>query len=373
MATSVSAAGLVGRPAGADFLRAQAAAARNGSRASARLRVAGSARSDEPGVRRHTPHAAEELCETGRKLYLHALHEYRIPGESVAGAPCLVESGLLYPDADDPAWLRPTPPVVALPRLLEDIEARVARQRSRAAQLASAFEPFLTLADAHTPDVAESQVTVLKGVTRIRRAVAQAMSDAAREVLGIQPSDSRPGLLPHNEPWRMAEFAARGGQMRTLSRPQTTRDTLPGRSYPDRPPVVCEVRTLDQLPHCLLIFDRDVAFIPAADGGGITFEVRSPALISYLSTAFDVLWRLATPTYGDDTPSPPAHAVSQAQRAIARLLTEGHNDSEIARLLGMNIRTVRLHVAKLAGLLGSGSRTQLGYLIGRSGLLDPLR
>lgn len=49
---------------------------------------------------------------------------------------------------------------------------------------------------------------------------------------------------------------------------------------------------------------------------------------------------------------------------------EGHTDSAIADRLGLNIRTARLHIAKLAAQLGSESRAQLGYLIGRSGILE---
>jgi hypothetical protein len=36
----------------------------------------------------------------------------------------------------------------------------------------------------------------------------------------------------------------------------------------------------------------------------------------------------------------------------------------------MNMRTARVHIAKLAATLGSDSRAQLGYLIARSGILD---
>ncbi|WP_051852508.1 helix-turn-helix transcriptional regulator [Streptomyces aureocirculatus] len=336
-----------------------------------RLRMAAPARGGAPSDRRHVPHEPEELCEAGRALYARALRECGLHRESVADAPCLLDSGLLHPRADDPAWLLPTPPLVALPRLLAGIEARVARQRGRASRLASAFEPFLQLAPAAVPDTTASLVTVLKGTTRIRRAVRQALADASHEALGIHPGDpDRPQMLPHNEPWRMADFAERGGRLRTLSRPESAFDSLPGRAHPDRPVLSCEVRTLDELPPCLLVFDRTIAFIPAVDDGGIVFELRSPALVGYLATAFDIMWRLATPLYRDDTPRPPVHAVSQVQRVIARMLTEGHTDAEIAHRLDMNVRTVRLHVAKLAGLLGSSSRTQLGFLIGRSGILD---
>lgn len=37
----------------------------------------------------------------------------------------------------------------------------------------------------------------------------------------------------------------------------------------------------------------------------------------------------------------------------------------------MNVRTARVHIAKLAATLGSDSRAQLGYLIARSEILDP--
>ena len=66
-------------------------------------------------------------------------------------------------------------------------------------------------------------------------------------------------------------------------------------------------------------------------------------------------------------PSP--DGIPPRQRAIAGLLVEGHTDAVIAERLGMNIRTARVHIAKLAATLGSESRAQLGYLIAESGIL----
>jgi DNA-binding NarL/FixJ family response regulator len=70
-------------------------------------------------------------------------------------------------------------------------------------------------------------------------------------------------------------------------------------------------------------------------------------------------------------PQPVRGGITPRQRAIAGLLIEGHTDAVIAERLGMNIRTAREHIAKLAAHLGSESRAQLGYLIGRSGILGP--
>ncbi|MBO4257054.1 helix-turn-helix domain-containing protein, partial [Streptomyces griseorubiginosus] len=69
-------------------------------------------------------------------------------------------------------------------------------------------------------------------------------------------------------------------------------------------------------------------------------------------------------------PEPAPDGITPRQRAIATLLVEGHTDAVIADRLGLNIRTARVHIAKLAATLGSDSRAQLGYLIARSGILD---
>ena len=68
-----------------------------------------------------------------------------------------------------------------------------------------------------------------------------------------------------------------------------------------------------------------------------------------------------------------AHLEMPTVHSLEHLMAEhmrSHTDAVIADRLGMNIRTARVHIAKLAATLGSGSRAQLGYLIGQSGILD---
>ncbi|WP_225987218.1 helix-turn-helix transcriptional regulator [Streptomyces spectabilis] len=329
----------------------------------------GAMRETDTGPSAHPPHGPDVLCEQARDLYARALRDGRVAADA-PHADCLRPFGLLRADpAGEHGWLLPAAPAVALPRLLADIERRVARHRGRAARLATAFEPFIRAEPVPDPDSAAAHLTVLKGVPRIRTAVRQALADACEELLTIQPSRPRPRLLPHDEPWRMAEFVARGGQPRTLAKPPLA-CAPPPRTHPLGPAVDGEARTLDELPPCLIVLDRRVAFLPADAHGEIAFEVRSPALISYVASAFDILWRLARPLYREDTPPLPDQAVSPVQLEIARLLTEGLTDTDIAGRTGMNVRTVRVHIAKVAQALGSTSRTQLGFLISRSGMLE---
>ncbi|GAA2299993.1 hypothetical protein GCM10010234_48430 [Streptomyces hawaiiensis] len=130
------------------------------------------------------------------------------------------------------------------------------------------------------------------------------------------------------------------------------------------------MRSLDEVPDRLIAIDRAVAFIPADKDGRLALEIRHPALVDHLVTTFDRLWRLATPMHPTAAPQPSHNGITPRQHAIAALLVEGHTDAVIADRLGMNIRTARVHIAKLAATLGSQSRAQLGYLIGQSGILD---
>lgn len=199
------------------------------------------------------------------------------------------------------------------------------------------------------------------------------MAEATREMLCIQPSAHYGGGRGEAaQAVAMARDQAlldRGARIRTLYQ-HTQRHAPLVRARYERLRGDAEARTLDELTDRLLVIDRAVAFIPANEDGTVALEVRHPALISYFVTTFDRLWRLATPMHPQSVQRPPAGGATPRQRAIAGLLVEGHTDAVIAERLGMNVRTAREHIAKLAAWLGSTSRAQLGYLIARSGILD---
>lgn len=130
-----------------------------------------------------------------------------------------------------------------------------------------------------------------------------------------------------------------------------------------------EIRTLEELIERLIVFDRTVAFIPVSDDRRVALELRHPGLVDYLIKVFEQLWRRAVPLSEEVTYTHMHDGITGVQRSIAQLLVEGHVDEAIARRLGMNVRTCRAHIARLATALGSGSRAQLGFLIAQSGIL----
>ncbi|MEW2608765.1 helix-turn-helix transcriptional regulator [Streptomyces sp. NPDC047880] len=320
----------------------------------------------------HPEHGAEELCPGGAGLYELALREGHVAAEAARAAPCLVDFGLLRPAVDDLRRLEPVAPAVALHRLLRTSGERIAQERRREERLTAAFEPLMDLEGHRAVAEANPALRLLDGKGRINQALTEALANASQELLTIQP---RTGL-PREQVAAAYAVAIRrdqalldrGGRIRTLY-PHTLRHSPTTVAYHERLSGDVEARALDEITDRLIIVDRDVAFIPA-DGNGVALEIRHPAIIEYMATTFDRLWRLATPVFPEATPQPSHNGITPRQHAIAALLVEGHTDAVIADRLGMNIRTARVHIAKLAATLGSQSRAQLGYLIGRSGILD---
>ncbi|MFE0174673.1 LuxR C-terminal-related transcriptional regulator [Streptomyces sp. NPDC059002] len=318
----------------------------------------------------HIPHDVEELCAAGTAVYARALREGHVLSSDAEQAPCLINFGLLHPDLHDVQQLRPTAPAVALPRLLRTIEDRISHHRLREERLAASFESFLAL-DSKSLPREPSVITVLEGLPRIHSAIDQAVAKTTQEVLIIQPGGARsPEQMAESLP-RAQEILSRGGRMRTLYQ-HTTRHSMPVLGHYGLLQGDVEARTLDELTERLFIFDRTTAFVPVSDDLDhlVALELRYAPLVEYFATTFWRLWNLATPMFPDIAPQPVKNGITTRQHAIATLLTEGLTDTEIASRLGMNVRTARVHIAKLAATLGSHSRAQLGYLIGQSGILD---
>jgi DNA-binding CsgD family transcriptional regulator len=321
----------------------------------------------------HREHGIEELCDAGTALYEQALRDGHVPAADAAGVPCLTDLGLLHPAVDDLARLEPMPPAALLGHLLRGSRARIADERRREERLTELFEPLLRLGTPQGTDPDTPTLRILSGTERINGAIGDAMACATEEVLCIQ---SHAGLTgPRGEAAAAAAFARdqalldRGARIRALY--QHTLRHLPA-VYGNLEQLRGDfaARGLDELPDRLIVVDRVVAFVPAGDDGRLALEVRHPALLRYFATAFERLWGLATPMYPEAVRQPSLNGVTPRQRAIAALLVEGHTDAVVAERLGMNVRTARVHIARLAATLGSESRAQLGYLIARSGILD---
>ncbi|GHJ91802.1 hypothetical protein SNE510_13210 [Streptomyces sp. NE5-10] len=312
-------------------------------------------------------HSHTELCAAGSELYASALRTGRIPRSDAIEAPCLLDLSLLHPDPDDAQWLRPVPPSAALAQLLQPIEREILEHRRMTVALSDAFEPFMAITAFDAANT--SAITVLEGIDRINTTLDRTVANCQKELLTVQPGGGRPAHALSEALRRVSPLLGRGIDMRTLYQ-HTARHTELTLNYLEHVGPEVQVRTLEEIIDRLIIIDREVAFIPARSDRQVALELRHPGLVAYLGGVFDQFWHLAVPIRDEIPYDAKTDDISGVQRSIARLLVEGHVDEAIARRLGMNVRTCRAHIAKLAAALGSGSRAQLGYLIARSGLLE---
>ncbi|MER5792093.1 helix-turn-helix transcriptional regulator [Streptomyces sp. NPDC001980] len=320
----------------------------------------------------HAEHGVEDLCAAGAELYGCALGDGHVSAQDATKVPCLVDLGLLHPAPDDPGRMEPVAPAVALNRMLRGARVRIAGEWRRQERLAELFAPLMHIAPEPGTVPASPALRLLSGTRRINQAIGEAMAQAREEVLCIQPHAGMVGArgtaAESTAYGRDKAFLDRGGRFRTLYQ-HTLFHVQAVYTYTESLKGDNVARGLDEVPDRLVVIDRTVAFLPADGDGSLALEVRHPALIGYFATAFDRLWHLATPLFPKAEQRPTVNGVTPRQQAIAALLVEGHTDAVIAARLGMNIRTARVHIAKLATTLGSESRAQLGYLIGQSGIL----
>ncbi|GGZ81256.1 LuxR C-terminal-related transcriptional regulator [Streptomyces echinoruber] len=325
----------------------------------------------EHGTDEH-PHGADRLCEAGDRVYSRAVRRGRVPRRDAETAPCLLELALLHPDPDDMDWLVPTAPQEVMTRLLRAVYDEVGESHRRVGSAVAAFERYTGLGRRDPAASTEgSSIRVLDGLARIQAAMDEATEACTTEVLTVQPGGIRREHELAEGLHRAMTLRGRGVRMRDLYN-HVARHGQGLLTYLELMGDAVEARTLDEVIDRLILFDRTVAFIPANPERTMALELRHPALIQYLATVFERLWRLAIPLTAP-LPDTGIEGISHREQSIAALLAEGHQDAVIAERLGISVRTCRAHIARLSETLGAASRTQLGVRIAQAGLDGPPR
>jgi DNA-binding CsgD family transcriptional regulator len=127
------------------------------------------------------------------------------------------------------------------------------------------------------------------------------------------------------------------------------------------------VRILAEVPFRLAITGASAALM--SEDFGLPTErrlvIRQPALVGALVVMVEELWGKAMSVPGLDA-QPGAQGASD-QRLLLSELAAGAKDEQIARALGMSVRTVRRRVADVMDELGADSRFQAGVEAVRRG------
>ncbi|MEU9050506.1 LuxR C-terminal-related transcriptional regulator [Streptomyces sp. NPDC048384] len=319
------------------------------------------------GTEEH-PHGADRLCDAGDRVYSRAVRRGRVQRQDAEPVPCLLELALLHPDPDDMDWLVPTSPQEVMTRLLRGVYDEVSASQRRVGSAVAAFEWYAGLGPQlpQASGVEGTAIRVLDGDSRIQGALDEATQACTSQVLTVQPGGIRPEHELTEGLHRAMELRGRGVRMRDLYT-HVARHGQGLLNYLELMGDSVEARTLDEVIDRLILFDRTVAFVPANADRTMALELRHPALVNYLVTVFERLWRLAIPLTAP-LPDTGIEGISHREQSIAALLAEGHQDAVIAERLGISVRTCRAHIARLSETLGAASRTQLGVRIAQVGL-----
>ncbi|QCC76308.1 hypothetical protein E2C04_02140 [Nocardioides daphniae] len=126
-----------------------------------------------------------------------------------------------------------------------------------------------------------------------------------------------------------------------------------------------EIRLLPEVRSRLAIVGDDRALIPEQPGltNVRAIVLRDAAIVAPLRLYYEELWNqaVALPVFD-------AHDVRQdARRLLLSQMADGARDEQIARTLGIGLRTVRRRIASLMEELGAETRFQAGVEAVRRG------
>ena len=259
------------------------------------------------------------------------------------------------------------PPDRALTRLIDDESQRL---RSRDAQLASlrGWLPALSAEHVHEPRPRGEPVAVERveggDVGQLIRTLS---ARATGDLLWLRPDTWR---LPEGrevDPW-IGELIRSGRRSRAIY-PVEALEVAPG-AVARRARLGEQIRVLPQLPGRIAILGEGAALLPEdlAAPGPRRLVVRHRGLVSVLTLLFESLWAQALPVPAlEERRGEPGPRTDRA--LLLEQLTGGAKDEQIARALGLSLRTVRRRVADLLVELGASSRFQAGVEAARRGLL----
>ena len=189
-------------------------------------------------------------------------------------------------------------------------------------------------------------------------------AQASGEVRWLRP-DQWQHAWDDNSAALVRELRRQGRRIRTI---------YPARMVLEAPHVLAsraalgeEIRVMVDVPSRLIVLGDETALMPEPMGVAPTprLVIRQRGIVEALGLLFDLLWdRAATPQLGEDG----GPALDQRRMLLEQLAT-GAQDEQIARRLGISLRTVRRRVAELMTELGVDSRFAAGVEAVRRGWL----
>lgn len=302
------------------------------------------------------------LALSGGELSTVASALQRTTDELVSDLGPLIERGIASVHGGRLTVMGPTEALAAVIRL----QVAAAADISGSLQTVASAVPFLTAAATRPAPDEVDEMGLLDGEV--------SSGGNPQSLLTTLISQSRGDMLWFRpDAWRMPrESAVAQVVAAAIASGRRSRAIYPAVALQEAPEVLRvraeageQVRVIDDLPTRLLVIGGTHALLPEplgfADEPRIL--VRQPALVQAARMLFELVWEKASPVVELDL----GEARPHLRRFLVQQLAEGAKDEQIARTLGISLRTVRRRVASLMVELGADSRFQAGVEAVRRG------
>jgi len=286
-------------------------------------------------------------------------------GEFEAVAVTLIDAGIVVAR---PEAVRVLSPELAVSRLLESA-AEGARNAHDLLLTISRALPHIAARTAGVPATQlEESAQPIDGELFRSRYLPETLATIVQRTTGdlawLRPDQWR-------EPWEedmnalVAEVVASGRRVRAI---------YPVRALTEAPAVLEaraeigeEVRLIPEPPTRLLVIGVTHTILPEPLGNAASprIMVRQRGIVEAMGLFFEQLWERASPIAEYEQGA----KGDEVRRQLLAQLATGSQDEQIARRLGMSLRTVRRRVAEVMAELGAESRFQAGVEAARRGWL----
>lgn len=260
-------------------------------------------------------------------------------------------------------------PEIALLRLLDQERARLRDHMDLHGRIKALAESFL---QAGPPErAAGAEVEILRDYRRIQQ-VLEDITDTVRHTLRSMHPVVHGREIPERALGRDRRQIEKGVHVRSIFSRRLTSVPEDADHLRAKARLGVQVRISPVVPMNMVIADEQFALLPVdpANVPAGAILARGSALVRSYLTLFEHCWHSATPYGEQDQPVRSGEAITEQQRAALRMLASGMKDEQVARGLGVSVRTVSRMISELMQELGASSRFEAGVRAGRVGWLD---
>ncbi|MEU2119367.1 helix-turn-helix domain-containing protein [Streptomyces sp. NPDC016459] len=262
-------------------------------------------------------------------------------------------------------------PDVALLRLLRRERDRLQDRLAATSRAHTAIEalagPFLRAGAAPRSEV---EVEIVTDPQRVARELTE-LTDTVRTAVHVMHTGSvrREDMAAELE--RDRSRAARGVRVRAMYSRRVGTVPEMTQHLADRAALGVELRLSPVVPMNMVLADENFALLPTDphEPDSPTILARGAGLVRSYLALYEYCWQAASP-YGEEPGENGCGGLSDQQRVALRMLASGIKDEQIARSLGVSLRTVSRLLSEVMQELGAASRFEAGVKAARLGLLD---